>query len=618
MSTEFSFHELKSTERLPSPAGTALSIMQLVQQDDSTVQQLAQTVKVDPALTSRILSFVNSAAFGARRPIADVAEAVQMMGMKAVRNFALGLSLVGSNQDGKCVAFDYSGYWMKSLAMAVAISAIVGRERTVASEEAFSLGLLSDIGELAFATAWPDGFSECLHAAKDDDLLKLESDRFAVNHRELTLMLLKDWGMPSMFLDAVKLSLGPPLAEVTRTARFASQLSFARQLARYCAADDEYRLSLLAGVQQTALSHGLEGDAFTQILNEILQEWLQWGELIDIRTDVRVETPKPNIVTEDILPGLDLLLVDDDPLLLARLRKQLIAEGHRVEVCRDGESALKHVLEYKTQLIITDWRMKPMDGLALCKALRSSNIGKKLYMIMLTAAESEEELIEAFDAGIDDYVTKPVNLRILLARIQAGQRLINLQQELENEKKEIQRANTELAVANRRLNVMANTDILTGLPNRRYALQRLAQEWESARRHKRPISVLMLDLDFFKTVNDTLGHDAGDKVLAHAAKLMKASARTTDIVCRLGGEEFLIIANNTDGKAAVLIAERIRKTIQTYQPKNIALTRPVTVSIGVAGSVGEKPGWNELVKMADQALYQAKSDGRNATKLATL
>lgn len=617
MSIEFNFYELKSAERLPSPSGTALTIMNLVQKEDASMQQLADAVKVDPALTSRILNFANSAAFGAHRSIANVNDAVQMMGMQAVRNFALSLSLLSSNRQGHCADFDYNTYWMKSLAMAVAIAAITARERTAAPEEAFTLGLLSEIGQLALATAWPDIFGECLRSAQDDELIKLEYERFAVDHKELTRILMKDWGLPGLFLDALKLSFEPPQAEVTRTVRFASQLNFARHISHYCVADDSYRAVLLPDLQQEAIPHNFTDEALIQFINQIDQQWQDWGQLINIKTDVRLAFPLTQAAQSDVLPGLDILLVDDDPLILARLSKQLTHAGHHVAVCPDGESALKHVLENKPQLIITDWRMKPMDGLALCKTLRSSDIGKNIYIIMLTAAETEDELVEAFDAGIDDYVTKPVNLKILLARIRAGQRITTLQQTVEKEKQDIQRTSAELAVANRRLSIMANTDILTGLPNRRYALARLQQEWESAQRYNRPISVLMLDLDHFKSVNDTLGHDAGDEVLSHAAKLIKAAARSTDIASRLGGEEFLVIATNTDGKTAVLLAERIRLAIQTQQPKDLALTRPITVSIGVAGSIGNQPGWHELIKQADRALYAVKASSRNATHLAS-
>ena len=616
MNNEFNFHELKVAERLPSPSGTALLIMQLVQKETTSTQQLSELVKVDPALTSRILSFANSAAFGARRPIAAVNDAVIMMGMQSVRNFALSLSLVNNNRGNHCPGFDYDTYWARALAMAVAIAGITARERTATPEEAFTLGLLSDIGKLALATAWSDVYGECIRTAQGDSLLQLEQERFATDHKALTLMLLLDWGLPSLFIDALKLSFEMPVSEASRTTRFAEQLSFARQVAGYCVADEQYRINLLPDLQLEAKKHNLEGDGFKLFLDEVCQQWQVWGKLIDIRTDVRLAFPVDEEVQNDELPGLDILLVDDDPMMLARLSKQLVVAGHRVVVSRDGETALKHVLEHKPQLVITDWRMKPMDGLTLCKTLRSSDIGKNLYLIMLTSAEGEDELVEAFDAGIDDFVTKPPSLRVLLARIRAGQRIIKLQQEVDEEKHEIQRFSSELAVANRQLEMMANTDILTGLPNRRYALSRLDQEWDACQRYNRPISVLMVDLDHFKSVNDTLGHDAGDLVLSHAAMLMKSACRASDIACRLGGEEFLVIATNTEGATALLLAERIRAAIQTHQPKDVALIRPITVSIGVAGSVGNKPGWKELIKLSDAALYQIKAGSRNAVKLA--
>ncbi|MGR8932745.1 MAG: HDOD domain-containing protein, partial [Gammaproteobacteria bacterium] len=520
MSSTFDFHELKSTDRLPSPSGTALLIMQLVRDDDVDVSKLAAVVKTDPALTSRILSFVNSAAFGARRPVASVFDAVQMMGMHAVRNFALSLSLVGNHQKGRCAEFNYGAYWMKSLAMAVGLTDVVVRERTVAPEEAFTLGLLTDIGQLALATAWPEAFSECLRSTRGDELLKLEQEKFAIDHNELTRALMKDWGLPDIFLDAIKLSFGPPQAEVNRTVRFAGQIAFARHIANYCVVDDQSRNILLPQIRQEALLHHIENDALAQFLEECIHQWHEWGQQINVKTDGRLPLSEPTPKSAEKLPGLDILLVDNDPVELTRLAKQLIAAGHRVDCCSDGESALKYVLENNPQLLLTDWRMKPMDGLALCKTLRSSELGKKLYIIMLTTTETEDETVEAFDAGIDDYVTKPVNLRILLARIRAGQRIASLQQEVEQEKQDIQRYNAELAVANRRLSIIANTDILTGLPNRRYALSRLDQEWKAAHRYRRPISVLMLDIDHFKSVNDTLGHEAGDTVLAHIANLM--------------------------------------------------------------------------------------------------
>lgn len=616
MNSDFNLNELKAADRLPSPSGTALAIIQLVQQHDATVQQVSRLVKVDPALSGRILRFANSAAFGARRPIADVQTAVMMMGMQTVRNFALSLSLIGGNSKGHCSAFDYEAYWSRSLAMSVSIAAITAREVTVISAESFTLGLLGDIGSLALATAWPEIYADCLRVAEGDRLLVLEREHFAIDHNALSLLLLADWGFPVIFLDALKLCFEMKVAGLNRTDQFARQLILARLIGNYCVADEAHRAELLPDLIAESSLHGFDESALLAFIDETIELWHEWGKLIDVRTDIRQSLQKTATALESVLPGLDLLLVDDDPMMLARLSKQLAAAGNRVAVCRNGESALKHVIEHNPQLVITDWRMKPMDGLALCKALRASAFGKNIYLIMLTSTEDEDALVEAFDAGIDDYVTKPISLRVLLARLRAGRRIITLQNELEKESRDIQRYTAELAVANRRLKSMANTDVLTGLPNRRYALNRLEQESATALRANQPLSVLMLDLDYFKSVNDTLGHDVGDQVLIHTASLVRATARTNDIVCRLGGEEFLIIAPNTDGTTALLLAERIRSAIEKSQPKGLVLRQPITVSIGVAGSIGAKPGWKELMKWADDALYLVKQGNRNGVQLA--
>lgn len=616
MKIEFNLNELKAADRLPSPSGTALAIMQLVQQSDTTVQQVSQLVQTDPALSGRILRFANSAAFGARRPIADVQTAVMMMGMQAVRNFALTLSLIGNNNKGRCQGFDYEAYWARSLATSVSIAAITAREVTVVPAESFTLGLLGDIGSLALATAWSDIYGECLSAAEGKQLLALERERFGIDHNALSIMLLADWGFPVVFLNALKLSFEMKVAGLNRTDQFARQLIFARLIGNYCVADEAHRAVLLPGLITEASLHTLDEPALHTFIDETIELWHEWGKVCDIKTDACLSVLKTAAILKSDLPGMDVLLIDDDPIMLAHLSKQLAAAGNRVAVCRDGKSALKHVIEHKPELVITDWRMKPMDGLTLCKALRETSFGKNIYLIMLTSTEDEDALVEAFDAGIDDYVIKPISPRVLLARLRAGQRIVMLQHELEKESRDIQRYTAELASANRRLKSMANTDVLTGLPNRRYALHRLEQEAATALRANQPLSVLMLDLDHFKSVNDTLGHDVGDQVLAHAAQLMKETARTNDIVCRLGGEEFLVIAPNTDGTTALLLAERIRKAIEENQLQGFELHNPVTVSIGVAGSIGAKPGWKELMKWADDTLYLIKLGHRNGVQLA--
>jgi two-component system, cell cycle response regulator len=147
-------------------------------------------------------------------------------------------------------------------------------------------------------------------------------------------------------------------------------------------------------------------------------------------------------------------------------------------------------------------------------------------------------------------------------------------------------------------------------------MSRIAQEWDAAQRYNRPLSVLMLDLDYFKSINDTYGHHVGDQVLVHTANIILENTRTSDIPCRLGGEEFFIIATNTDQASALILAERIRSIIETNQLKGIELKRRLTISIGVAARAGNKVDWEGLVKLADQALYDVKNSTRNAVRAA--
>ncbi len=615
MTQKFNFHELKTSNRLPSPSGTALEIMKLLQHDNVEIEQVAQLIKLDPALSGRILQFSNSASIGAHRSISNIKDAIIMMGMAAVKSFALSLSLVGNDSYNRCPNFNYPAYWSKSLATAVAVSMLSTRERVISSEEAFTLGLLMDIGRLALATAWSESYGECIANTQGDELLKLEQERFAINRNMLTLMLLADWGFLSVHVEALKLCFEPSGESLSKANRLAKQLVFANQVANYCVADEEYRVVLMPDLLIEAARHTFDEAELNTFITDVLKQWQEWGNLINIKTDIRQSSPELG-AGKNNLSGLNILVVDDDLMMLARLSKQLTAAGHKVAACKDGDAALKYALENKPELIITNWHMKPMDGIELSKTLHSSTWGSSIYIIMLTSTEEESALIEAFNAGIDDYVTTPLSLKVLLARIRAGQRIITLQREVEKERKDLQRYIAELAVANRRLELMANTDVLTGLSNRRYSLNRLEQEWGSAQRNKRPLSVLMLDLDHFKSVNDSLGHDAGDLVLVHSAKIIKKCARATDIPCRLGGEEFLVICPNTDPKAALLLAERIRQTIEKNQVESVSLLNPMTVSIGVACSVSGNTGWKELITLSDEALYTVKRDKPNAVQLA--
>jgi two-component system, cell cycle response regulator len=260
--------------------------------------------------------------------------------------------------------------------------------------------------------------------------------------------------------------------------------------------------------------------------------------------------------------------------------------------------------------------MPEMDGIALCRALRQTKVGRQLYILMLTGSEHDDSQIEAFDAGADDYIVKPFRPRILAARVRACARVNRLQQEIQREQAELQRCMSELGVANRKLQHAALTDPLTGLYNRRYAMERLDQEWAAATRAGNPLSCLLIDIDFFKRVNDTYGHDVGDLVLKETATTLRTALRQSDVICRIGGEEFVVFGPAMDLQTARACAERLRALIQSATIQAPSATIRVTLSIGVADRSASMEGPADLLKAADLAVYVAKQEGRNRVCLA--
>jgi diguanylate cyclase (GGDEF)-like protein len=233
-----------------------------------------------------------------------------------------------------------------------------------------------------------------------------------------------------------------------------------------------------------------------------------------------------------------------------------------------------------------------------------------MYILILTGREEEARVVEAFDAGADEFVTKPFNPKILLARVRAGQRMIELREKTEVDHREREQHFAEMAVLNRKLKTAAMTDELTRLPNRRYAMKRLEQEVASANRNGMPLSVIMIDIDHFKAINDEFGHDIGDQVLRETAQVLKRETRKGDEVCRLGGEEFLVICENSNLGTGHQTAERIRSAVEEHTVGH-GFHRRITISGGVASLDAGPLSVDELLKEADRRVYAAKARGRN-------
>ncbi len=313
---------------------------------------------------------------------------------------------------------------------------------------------------------------------------------------------------------------------------------------------------------------------------------------------------------------ISILAVDDDPVSLRLLVKHLRNESFEVTMARTGKEGLKRALQEQPALLIVDQEMPGLSGLDVVRALRRSAVGSSIYILLLTGSETSELLVDAFDAGVDDFVTKPFLPRVLTARIKAGVRIAKLQRKVEADRRTIVDQLNEKNALNRKLKTASLTDPLTGLPNRRHAMNRLETEWLATERSKLPFSVIMLDIDHFKSVNDNFGHDVGDLVLQATAQAIKGALRGEDEVCRLGGEEFLVICRGAAEAQCGVVAERIRKAVESNVVDAPGYDRAVTVSLGVAGTHSGMPSLLALLKAADEAVYVAKNSGRNQVQVA--
>jgi len=624
--------ELKATGQLPSPTGVAMAILRLTQSDKASARDIAEVLESDPALAGRILKHANSASVGASRPAVAVADAVVRLGLRTVRQLALGFSLVSKHQSGPCRGFDYQDFWSRSLAAALGVQALSRQKEVMPPAEAFTVGLLSQIGRLGLASVHPDSYSRILEQCKDnsrDRLIRLEREQFAIDHNELSAALLQDWGLPALCVDAVRYYEVPEegdLQEGSRPHRLTRLLHVATHLAGVCVADDDERDVLATELVARGQAIGIDSEALATLCDEVVRDWREWGEILHAPTrevpflkemlerarqaghaDESEQAPS----SEAKAISLRILAVDDSELDLKLLTKYLTSAGHKVVTASDGREGLRMALETDPGMIITDWIMPEMEGPEFCRALRRSEKGRQIYVIMLTGCEDEGHLVEAFEAGADDFIVKPYNPKALMARIRAAQRIITLQKEVDRDKEQIRRYVAALGVANRKLEQAALTDELTGLPNRRYALDRLGQEWAAATRSGRALTCLSIDIDHFKNVNDTCGHDTGDAVLRETAAALKRAMRKSDVVCRFGGEEFVAICPETHLRDATQLAERLRTTVEANIVSAGTFDGGVQVSVGVAERDATMPNPDALLKAADQALYAAKQAGRN-------
>ena len=298
------------------------------------------------------------------------------------------------------------------------------------------------------------------------------------------------------------------------------------------------------------------------------------------------------------------VLVADDSRIYRKLVEQSLSEKqYAVLFAKNGQEAIDLFSEHQPSLVITDWMMPDLTGIELCERIRNHSRNSYTYIIILTGITEKNELVKGLAAGADDYLTKPFHSNELLARVGVGRRIVELHRQLE--------------AKNSLLQELALTDSLTGLPNRRAIEDWATRQLSGAIRYGFSFLVVLADLDHFKAVNDTYGHDAGDTVLKKFAEILKANSRRSDICGRIGGEEFLFVLTHTNQDNAKIVIERIRAELQATKFDFDGTSLTVTASFGLASFDGSQHAdFNRLVTQADVALYASKRAGRNRLEIA--
>ena len=305
---------------------------------------------------------------------------------------------------------------------------------------------------------------------------------------------------------------------------------------------------------------------------------------------------------------MKILFVDDSASMRAVISEQIIQEGHDVDAVGSGFAALEYLKHQTPDLILLDVTMPEMDGYTTAEKIRELLKNDWIPIIFLSAKVEDKDIAEGILHGGDDYLTKPVSNTILHAKMTAMQRLADM-------RKELIRLTQRVESANGKLLEIALIDELTGIANRRCFNQSLERIWEHAKKSDEPVALMMIDVDHFKTYNDTNGHQQGDVCLQKVASIIEASLlHRMDLACRYGGEEFSAILPNTDLPGCEIVAERIRNNIQSAKIlyNNPKLPGPLTSSIGFVSLMpSECEDCHELIRVADAALYEAKRLGRN-------
>ncbi|WP_303787296.1 HDOD domain-containing protein [Azovibrio restrictus] len=567
---------LQSEDKLPSPRGPALQVLRLTQQESSSLEALAHAISADPVLTGRLLKAANAVRPVGQRPVAALRDAVRLLGFSAVRGLALGFCLLNDYRQGPCPGFDYQKFWSGSLLRGLALQAVCQEVRVIPVEEAFSLGLLVRIGDLALASGVPEAYGELLTLPRSIRAQK-ERSRFGMDSAGLSQAMLTDWGLPPVLTDPVAWQDQPdqaPFREGSRPWNLLQAITLASAIVEVCQAEEADRRSMVAGLLMQGARLSMSPEHLPDLVDRVVADWQDWAGLFQVpagdlppfaqiaQPTALLETGGDPMQETGGQTRLRVLVVDDEASLRGFLRALLEQLGFQVIDAPDGASALEIAATQPLDLVVSDWLMPGIDGLELTRRLRQSENGKTLFILLLTQLSDDDKLVEAFAAGVDDFIGKPLKPRVFAARLRAARRVITLRREVERDRINFQRCAADFAATHRRLQTLAHSDPLTGLPHRQQGIALLHQAVGQARQEQKPLHCILVTLPSLGPINHKLGRQAGDRLLTQIAQMLSAGLRPGDRICRYGDKSFLITCPDTAPPQAQLAARRMAAVVE--------------------------------------------------------
>lgn len=632
------FEELRLTGKLPAPTAAGLEILRLTERDDAELDDVSAILHGDATLTRRLLELANSDKGADRIEVTTAHAAVMRLGLKSVRTMSLGFSLLANNRAGRCPSFDYDAFWSFSLAVAAAAQTIAERRGDFPPTDAFTCGLLHGLGRLALASLHPvayEGVMERARGRPSSRLAEIEQKSFGTNHRELASFMLRAWKVPEHFCAAIAhvgSGVAPEDLRNLTTANAARTLEDALDLARAMTSDIDASPELCRrmndDLERVRTHLQLDEEGLTDLFTDSTANWRAWGEVMSLRAapvlsvaDIRRRARKSmsTIDVDDLqstrvaprsrLKALRILMIGPELSRDVRLRDALVQEGHGVVSVTDGLDGVRKAIETVPHLVLCDWKGTEISGLRIVRALRDCEVGARMHCAIVAPRDKDAHLLEAFEHGADECILRPFDPRILVARARAALKSAQSEERVDDLESECESQAGQLAILTRNLQVAAVTDSLTGVHNRGFAVERLERAFDVARNGTTALSVVSMDVDGFRLVNDVHGRAVGDAVLRATGKLLAGVLRKGDAVCRVGADEFLAICPGANIEGAVEVAERLRVAVRQNVVRVDSFERPSTISLGVAQLGAEHADIDALWTAADRRRDAARAAG---------